>query len=51
MSAEDKKVDIHSFCIDIFLFTRLFEMLKKKPKQKLYGYVYFKKNRLSMTDL
>lgn len=34
MSAEDKKVDIHSFCIDIFLFTRLLEMLKKKPQAK-----------------
>lgn len=34
MSAEDKKVDSHSFCIVIFLFTGILETLKK-----LYDYV------------
>lgn len=35
MSAEDKKVDSHSFCIVIFLFTGILKTLKKNVKKNV----------------
>lgn len=46
MSAEDMKVDVHSFYIGILLFTGILETLNN-----LNGYDSFKRNMLNMTCL